>query len=367
MTFPTIHHVDELRAQVGHMPEIRFMTNEDGFIIVCYMVAGAETFTSENKAWARECRGITFYPDGKIASRPLHKFFNIGELPETQMNTIQWDQICRVMDKRDGSMVHPVRVNGKILLKTKKSFYSDVARLATELLYTPEFADQLKFCEDCVDHDLTPIFEFTSPKARIVLDYKEDDLRLLHIRNNITGEYSDNPYVTAFAMGYVIPCTEEYDLKSFTIGALQNSLELDEDKEGFVIMFKNGSMMKGKTQWYLQLHRTIVFVRERDIAEMVVNETVDDYKSFLSMSGQALDKVNSIEHRVMEEIRQIENAVTEAYDLIKHLTDRKEAAMSIKGHPMFKAAMNLYNGKEYDVKDHFFKYVWKEKFSLEQV
>lgn len=367
MTFPKIKHIDDLRAHVAHMPEIRFSTNEDGFTIVCYMVAGAETFTSENKDWARECRGITFYPDGKIAARPLHKFFNIGELPETQMSQIKWDNICRVMDKRDGSMVHPVRVNGKIILKTKKSFYSDVAILATDLLHTPKFAEHLAFCEECVDEGLSPIFEFTSPKARIVLGYDTDDLKLLHIRNNVSGEYVADPYNFAFLMGYTIPCTEEYDLTTFTAGSLMNSLELDQDKEGYVIMFEDGSMMKGKTQWYLQLHRTIVFVRERDIAEMVVNETVDDYKSFLSMSGQSLDKVNGIEHRVLEEIRKIEDAVDAAFSLIKHLTDRKEAAMTVKGHPFFSAAMNKFNGKEYDVKEHFLKFILKDKFSLEQI
>jgi hypothetical protein len=40
------------------------------------MISGKDTFDNE---WARECRGITFYPDGRIASRSMHKFFNIGD------------------------------------------------------------------------------------------------------------------------------------------------------------------------------------------------------------------------------------------------------------------------------------------------
>ena len=41
--------------------------------------------------------------------------------------------------------------------------------------------------------------------------------------------------------------------------------------------------------------------------------------------------------------------------------------MKLKGHPWFGAAMNLYNGKEFDVKEYFLHHVLKQKFSLEQV
>ena len=365
--FPTINHIDDLRSQVGHMPEIRFSTNEDGFHIVCYMISGAGTFTSENAPFARECRGITFAPNGTIASRPLHKFFNIGELPETQIAKLPFGSLKRVMDKRDGSMVHPVLVNGKIILKTKKAFYSDVAILATNLLHSEKGKKILAYCIDAVHAKQTPIFEFTSPSARIVLPYDEDELKLLHIRHNVSGEYAGPEVIKFIGADYGIPTVDEYEVKHVSKDSILNSMEFDQHKEGYVIEFDNGQMVKGKTQWYLDLHRTIVFVRERDIAEMVVNETVDDYKSALSLSGESLDVVNDIEQRVLDEVRKIELAAEEAHTLIKDIADRKTAAMSIKGHPWFSAAMAIYNGKEFDVKEHFLKYVLKEKFSLEQV
>lgn len=368
--FPIINHIDDLRNQVGHMPEIRFATNEDGFHIVCYMISAAGTFTSENAAYARECRGITFAPDGTIASRPLHKFFNVGELPETQFSKLPFGKpgsIKRVMDKRDGSMVHPVLVNGNIILKTKKAFYSDVAIAATTLLNSPECRKILEYCTDAVRAKQTPIFEFTSPTSRIVLPYAQDELKLLHIRDNVTGEYAAAEVVKFIGADYGIPTVDEYDPSQFTCDSLVHSMEFDTGKEGYVIEFEGGQMVKAKTQWYIDLHRTIVFVRERDIAEMVVNETVDDYKSALSLSGESFDVVNDIEQRVLEEFRKIELQAEEAYALIKDCPDRKTAAMKMKDHPWFSAAMKLYNGKEFDVKEYFLKYVLKEKFSLEQV
>lgn len=367
MSFPIITNLNDLRPALATRPEIRLSTNEDGFHIVCYMISTPTTFSGEHSDLARECRGITFYPNGEIASRCLHKFFNIGELPETQISALPFGSLKRVMDKRDGSMVHPVLVNGKIILKTKKAFYSDVAILATTLLHSPECRKILEYCTDAVRAKQTPIFEFTSPTSRIVLPYAQDELKLLHIRDNVTGEYAEAEVIKFIGADYGIPTVDEYDPSQFTPGSLLHSMEFDTGKEGYVIEFDGGQMVKAKTQWYIDLHRTIVFVRERDIAEMVVNETVDDYKSALSLSGESLDAVNGIEQRVLEEFRKIELQAEEAFALIKDCPDRKTAAMKMKDHPWFSAAMKLYNGKEFDVKEYFLKNVLKEKFSLEQV
>lgn len=373
MAFPTINHIDELRAKVGHQPEIGFMTNEFGFTIVSYIISTGETFTGENKDWARECRGITFDPKGNIHSRPLHKFFNIGELPETQMHVVEtlmdMGKVYRVMDKRDGSMVHPVRVNNEIYLKTKKTFTSDAAKLATKCMHE-KYSEYEKFCHACIEEGITPIFEFTSPKNRIVLPYAQDELRLLHIRNNVTGEYVDNPGVYAKRMGFNVLTGDEYELMKFGPKDIVESMEKDEDKEGYVIQFDDGSMVKGKTQWYLQLHRTIVFVRERDVAEMVINENVDDYKSYVASSSQSdeqMDKIEAIEHRVLETVRRIESEVEKAFAEVSHITDRKEVVMKLQGSKWFNAVMTRYNGKEFDVKNYFIKNHLKQDFSLEQI
>ena len=171
-------------------------------------------------------------------------------------------------------------------------------------------------------------------------------------------------------MGFDIPTGDEY--KTSEIGPMQimESMEKDENKEGYVIQFADGTMVKGKTQWYLQLHRTIVFVRERDVAEMVVNETVDDYKSYLFSSPEpeaALKKVESIEHRVLTAIRKIETEIEAAVAEVAHLTDRKEIALKMKGHKWFSAVMNRVNGKEFDIRDYFMKNILKKEFTLEQI
>jgi hypothetical protein len=56
------------------------------------------------KAIRRECRGLLFYPDGRIMSRRLHKFFNVNERDETQVHRIDLGQPHVILEKLDGCL-----------------------------------------------------------------------------------------------------------------------------------------------------------------------------------------------------------------------------------------------------------------------
>jgi len=373
--FPTITTLEEFQSQIGDMPEIRFDTNADGFTIVCYMIAAAETFSGKNAIWARECRGITFGPDGRLVSRPFHKFFNIGEREETQLHNLDISRVSRVMDKRDGSMVHPIHVPARggsgIIFKTKKSFDSGVAIAATKVLHEEKFAEHLEFCQLCTRLGITPIFEFTSPKAQIVLYYEETDLQLLHIRDNLTGHYFRNVHEFVEGLGFKsIKIVDEVKINPPTVESLVAGLETETEIEGYVFQFDDGQMVKGKTAWYLELHHTITFVRERDIAEMVLNETLDDYRSYLAISGRSkehFDEIDRIEHEVLTGIREIEDEIDAGVREAAQYSTLKEIAIAMKGHKMFSAIMSHYRHSEFDVKEYFKKHLLKERFDLQQL
>jgi RNA ligase len=51
----------------------------------------------------RECRGLIFNAEtGEVISRRLHKFFNIGELPETQAEKVDITRPHIILEKMDG-------------------------------------------------------------------------------------------------------------------------------------------------------------------------------------------------------------------------------------------------------------------------
>jgi RNA ligase len=355
-SFPKIEHIDDLLQHIKDKKEIRVTTQHNGTRVVCYMVAGEKTFDNE---YAIECRGITFDSEGFIICRSLHKFFNVGERETTQSHCLPWDSIFRVMDKRDGSMITPVMIDGKVVCKSKKAFESDVAILATKYLHLPQNASLLAFCKTCLKDKITPIFEWTSSKSRIVVDYgNEDKLVLLHCRDMITGDYLD---ISAF--GKNISCIDEFKLDG---KSLLDVTETTEEIEGWVVQFRNGDMVKIKTKWYLDLHHVITFLRARDIAEMVLDETIDDVKAVLIEQGISVDKVRQIESEVIAAIVKIENSVESIYEANKHL-DRKNFAIGFKGSEYFGLLMTRYLGQDPDYIGFYKKFHLKEDFSLEQI
>jgi RNA ligase len=188
--FPEIRAIEDVLPHIEGRSEFIVAEREFGTVIN-YMVSYVGTFDMEGPddlggAIRRECRGLKFSPDGIIAARPFHKFFNIGEREETQPHLLDFTREHTIMTKLDGSMIHPMKVGNSIRWMSKMGI-TDVA------LQTEEFVSlntkYQNFAEWCIENTLTPIFEWCSQKQKIVIDYPEDSLTLLAVRHNITGEY----------------------------------------------------------------------------------------------------------------------------------------------------------------------------------
>jgi len=90
---------------------------------------------------ALECRGIAFDQSGKVISRPLHKFFNVGEKEWLSSDSLmKRSDISAIFDKIDGSMIATAWVNGELRLRSKKEFDSKVVELSYYLLSRPEYS-----------------------------------------------------------------------------------------------------------------------------------------------------------------------------------------------------------------------------------
>jgi RNA ligase len=188
--FPEIRHIEDVLPHIEGREE--FVVAERDFgTVINYVVAMADTFDMTGPddlggAIRRECRGIKFHPNGEIAARPFFKFFNTGEREETQPHRIDMSQPHVIMEKRDGSMIHPMMVNGYIRWMTKMGI-TEVAMQAEKFV-----AKNIKykdFAAWCIKEKLTPIFEWTSPFNQIVLPYENDQLTLLAVRENVGGKF----------------------------------------------------------------------------------------------------------------------------------------------------------------------------------
>jgi RNA ligase len=381
LTFPILHDDVVMRQKVAHKPEIRFMDQENGTVICSYIVSCDGTF---DEMYSREARGIVFDKNGKVISRPLHKFSNLNQNPEVLYEKIDWSKVTRVMDKRDGSMIHTVAVKNPILpahynfdLKSKKSYTSDVANQAKSFMMRTELDGHhyVDFCNWCVVNDVTAIFEWTSPIARIVCSYSQDELRLLHIRNNVDGIYMTRDEVHALADRFNIPGVADASIESIDSAVfddvihaikankVQELIDNTVGVEGWVIQFESGDMLKIKTKWYMDLHHHVTFLRERDIAELVLDEKIDDLKSIFVNQNFNLDLINEIEQRVINDV----NVLIKEINSIKIEGDRRDFAIKYKSHNLFGLLMQKFSGKEPNYNIFFKKFYLKDRYNLSQI
>lgn len=269
--FPTIKTIDDVLPAVEGRDEF-IVADKGDYVVVNYNVGFEDTFDidPENPLLGqlrRECRGIIFYPDGRIMSRPFHKFFNIGEREETLTRNIDMTRDHFVMEKMDGSMIRPLFVDDEVRLGTKMGI-TDTSLAAEEITTHHE----LKWMKEAMAVGLTPLFEFISPDNRIVLEYNRSELVLLAVRRNITGDYlsfdqiGQTPFEIVPRYGSVEGTLEDYI-------ARQRGLE---GREGDIISFGN-EMHKLKNDWYVRIHKVKDKIRtDRHILALLLENELDD-------------------------------------------------------------------------------------------
>lgn len=307
-TFPVIHHIDEVRGLVDSRPEFMIFEREH-FDIISYNVMTPSTFPVVNTredAILREFRGITFDKKGNIISRPLHKFFNLNEREETREQNFHKDLVDSVLYKMDGSMVHPVIVNDRILLLTKRGM-SEVAEDATSFLEDKENIKE--FIRKMIPSGITPIFEYVSPSNQIVVKYDDTDLVLVAMRDTYTGDYTSYNDMKTVSDAYNVSIVENIG-EYADISQFKETTKSLVGIEGFVIRMKDGHMVKLKTDEYVFLHRSNDLINyEYRVIQEIIEGNIDDLKP--NLSEEHVEYVESLEYLVFNLRNSIYNETVE--------------------------------------------------------
>jgi RNA ligase len=360
--FKRISHLSDIQPMVADKKEIRFLSQPNGITLGCYLFMDSKTFDSPE---ALECRGIAFNRDGAVVSRPLHKFFNVGEKEWLSPDKLlQRDDIVGIFDKVDGSMIATAWIDGYLHWRSKKAFNSDVVKLARDFLAQPENTRLAEFAGRVAGNGMTAIFELTHPDARIVVAQDKPALQLLHVRDNHSGEYvllNDAHVIHEWVAEFDVPKVRNYANLSFS-DALESLADM-QGQEGYVIQFANGDMVKVKCPWYLRLHRSITFLRERDIAMLALNEELDDVKGALAEAGIDLTAVNEVEAKLKGILTGILDEIEAVYAVDSAL-ERKDFAIKHKENPLFGMIMQRYLGKEVPLLEWYGRNRLKDEFSL---
>lgn len=317
--FPEIRTIDDVLPHIEGREEF-VVAEREGYTVINYVVAMQDTFDmyaagydgplstySISGAIRRECRGLIFDREGRIMSRPFHKFFNVNEREETQTHAIDMSQPHVIMEKMDGSMIRPILVDGHLRLATKMGV-TNVAMQAEEWLAAQPGAYgelQREYLRAMVVFHTTPIFEWVSPFNQIVLAYEKADLVYLGARDNLTGEYMFDvaaPFTQVARYGSVEGNITDYI-------ARQREAE---GREGDIIRFADGHMLKVKNDWYVRIHKTVERITfDRNIVNLIINEEVDDVVPMLPQVQS--DRVRDFEVLFWEAFKSTEERLMLAY------------------------------------------------------
>ena len=93
-------------------------------------------------------------------------------------------------------------MNGKLIFASKSGDSKLQQVIEERYLQQKKDSTLIQFCEGWIEKGFTPLFEWCSLRTRIVLEYEEDLLVLLAIRNNNSGNYVPYNEVCESAQNY---------------------------------------------------------------------------------------------------------------------------------------------------------------------
>jgi len=357
----------------------------DAFYKLCYVIDDVEVeifnyrFVQPSdfvKESAEELRGLTFVKQNDGSWKRyimLHKFFNVNQTEGYMLEDLAGTTVARCQTKFDGSMIRFIWIGPhNIVAKTKMGFDNEQAIAANRILQENETL--YTFVRDSLNRGHAAIFEYTAPTNRIVISYKEEDLILLQVRDEDTGEYFDvdstNDPGCDIAYSY-----DNYLGRSLAQGVnlsieslLHCNASTQEDMEGWVLTLDTGQMVKVKTQWYCDRHRllTVDAYHENTIIEHILNETFDDLVSTLDVDDPVRENMNNVFDKVRKWIMFAESVVQEGVDMYYGAcnSSRKDYAISCNKQPLFSVVMKVIDGD--DVYDELVKYVRRETNHLDK-
>jgi RNA ligase len=343
--FPIIETIDDVLPHIEGREEFRIFDKE-WYKVINYMVNLEDSFPSvvvsggsakmrEERSLThrmrRECRGLIFDVNGKLISRPYHKFFNVGEKEETQLNKVNLYEPHVVLEKLDGSMIRPIPTADGFRLATKAGV-TDVSMNAEVFI-----ADKLNyslFIKKCIQKGTTPIFEWCSRKNRIVVDYPEDQLILTGIRYTNTGEYVVHDVMKRYAEAWGIPVVKAFALNKGgkiddRIEDMVEHIRKWEGTEGVVLRFDSGQMLKIKSEDYILRHRSKDAInQEKNVIQVLLDDATDDLIPLLT--PEDADRIKRFQRAFHASLEEVASDLYDQYQSLNKKGTQKDFALIVQ-------------------------------------
>lgn len=321
-------------------------------ILVHYNIF-SEKLYKDNSIY-QEARSLVINLDTEeIVLCPFKKFFNINELPSTQLSLvnkqIEQADLVEIRDKLDGSMQQVRWYNNHIVLAGSTALNRDLSYQLKEG-YDLLKDNYIQLCKD--NQDYTFIFEAILEDDRHIVNYNMNYLYLIGSRNIYNGQCLSYQELDILGKKYNIDTpVKDKDLNT----CLENQhLYNSSAKEGWVIFIKikdKEYRYKLKCDQYLQLHKLINNINNfNNLIQAIRSNIIDDLISKLPIDQKNTikDKVNKIYNYMLIK----NNEIQQYYDSIPRGLSKKEFALYIqknipKNYNSYMFALN--NNKSFDI------------------
>ena len=232
-----------------------------------------------------------------------------------------------MLEKLDGSMIRPLVIDGDIRFGTRKGI-TEVAMQAETFAAGKD--SYINLISAFTNTGYTPIFEWCSRKNQIVLDYPEENLILLAIRNNDTGEYLEYSKVKQSAEQFDVPVVEACSFQDSDWFASAKDLT---DKEGYVFVWENGHRVKAKSDWYTMLHKAKDAIgREKDLIKLYLTTGVDDLLPILpeAYKKEVQDFLIKLTEEIVKTCQRLDGIFVNTIEKLPNEFTRKDFALQVQ-------------------------------------
>jgi len=317
---------------------------EQGFVVKPGTIAGVEVYLVGPKDFSVEWnenniiyRSSMWTKDGHLISASYKKFFNFGEqpilspVPESLKN-------CNIIEKIDGSLISAARYKNVPVIRTRGTLDAYQLETGSEIKFLIEkkyghiFIDNLLLMNE--DHSL--IFEYTSPRMKIVIDYGPDpDLYLTGIIDHVGYTYLPQDEVDKYAIKWEVKRPPRYHFNDVT--ELLKSVEQWKGKEGVCLYSsKDQCIHKIKGSNYLVQHAFKSNCNIETIIDLFLEWNKPDYITFSKLIEEKFDHECMV--MALGFVSKVSNAKEEIHQIIRHMElfvqplkniPRKEAASKV--------------------------------------
>jgi len=283
---------------------------------------------------AQQCRGTVIDTiTNRVVARGFPRFFNWGEMLETDSaKNFNFGNFIS-QSKEDGSLVIVFSHNGKWFLNTRMSFGNRPIMFEGGITWREAFCQALNITsDDQLDKIFHPeysyIFEFCSPYNKIVRQYSKPAMFLLSM---FEGE-RELPWVdTKNTTGpWSLPKTFDFKSTDEITKFLNEQSKTDPTFEGVVIRDNLNNRWKIKSPTYLSLHQMHCngnILLPKYLLPFIVNGETEELLVYFPECKEAVKKFSEV-------FNEAKNSLLNLWGKFKNTPNQKDFALAIKNHPL---------------------------------